>query len=450
MILTEKEIQVELNRGMLRHCTPLRNFLYGALLYLVMLILAPVTINAEYDFSAACYIIFCSLAFIGGCVVIPAPSLSEEAFVTYSAAQLKKIATILFALSVIATLAKFYDTFFIRDLSASRNAYENREASTGGSANPVAVVAAFFMYAPYLLLALMFCFEKQFRWIEKLFIWAMFGAQFFYPVLVGSRSGLLFPLVFLVLLCLYFRKIKLRFNLKTIVVAIVVLIVGCTVAGKMYSTRIFIINPHAVVADASRSEEGASATVPANETVYNLIYNSEDIPLVPDFLVGYVNIFQYYLHGFFEFPVQKRHVDTVLRRHTNGAYMFGIYIKFFDAVLGNRGSKIRMSAFAHPGIFNSVFGPIYTDFGWFGIIVMFLWGCIQKAVWLSVYRTGNIILLPWVFLGGMIIFLFPLLNLFPGPLCYAFTFIIVMYFLFPQQKPAAEPEDAAAQTARED
>ena len=193
MILTEKEIQVELNRGMLRHCTPLRNFLYGALLYLVMLILAPVTINAEYDFSAACYIIFCSLAFIGGCVVIPAPSLSEEAFVTYSAAQLKKIATILFALSVIATLAKFYDTFFIRDLSASRNAYENREASTGGSANPVAVVAAFFMYAPYLLLALMFCFEKQFRMVEKLLIWAMFGVQLFYPVLVGAAPGCCSP-----------------------------------------------------------------------------------------------------------------------------------------------------------------------------------------------------------------------------------------------------------------
>ena len=110
--------------------------------------------------------------------------------------------------------------------------------------------------------------------------------------------------------------------------------------------------------------------------------------------------------------------------------MFDIYVKFFDKISGKKHARVLLDAFVHPGIFNSVFGTVYTDFGWWGVIVMFFWGIIQQLVWRGAYKSGDFVLLLWVFMGGTIVFLFPLSNLFCGPPCYAFTFVIIMYYLF--------------------
>lgn len=442
MILQEEYVTFDVNRKMLRHCSPLRNLIYGALFYLVILLLAPVTINAEYDFSAASYVFACCAAFICGCLLIPRPIVSQEAVIRYSSAHLKEAVTILFLLSVIGVLAKILDSFFIRGISVSQDVLENRDVVGGGSANPVAIVAAFLMYPPYILLAILFCFDKYFQTFEKLIIWFLFGFQGFISVLMGSRSGLLFPGIFVALLCFYFRKVKLRFNLKILTSALVIFILGCILAGKMYSDRTLTLNPYAIIAETSRTS-GSAATVPSNDTVYNLIYNSEEDSWSYYFLVGYVNICQYCLHGFLEFPAQKKYVDISSGRRTNGACMFDIYIKFFDKILGKEHADILRDAFVHPGIFNSVFGPIYTDFGWMGLIVMFFWGLIQQLVWRGAYKSGDFILLLWVFMGGMVIFLFPLSNLFSGPPCYAFTFVIIMYYMFTGMhltQPVSSPE----------
>ena len=443
-ILPEESIYVEVNRGMLRHCTPQRNLLYGALFYLAVLLLAPVTIEAEFDFSAASFVFISCVAFIAGASIIPVPSDPMEKSIRYSGAQIKRLVMFFFVFSIICTLAKFYDTFFLRGLSISQDILENRDALGGGSGNPVAIIAAFFMYAPYILLLLLFSFGQYFTVFEKSLTWLFFGIQFFYTLLMGGRSGILFPCIFVGLTLIYFRKVRLRFNLKTLAAILVILVVGCTFSGKIYTERTLSLNPSAVMVRMTRLS-GAAATVPSNDTVYELICDMEENSLPYYFLLGYVNICQYYTHGFFEFFVQKLFADHVLPEHTGGTCTFGVYIKFFDRIFGTDHANMDkyLHSFAHPGIFNSVFGPVYTDFGWFGIIVFFFWGLIQKNIWNAVYRTGNIILLTWVFLGGTVIFLFPLVNLFYGVLCYGFTFVVIMHFLLPRQQVAAEGTENA-------
>lgn len=451
MRLQEEYVTVEVNRGVLRHCSPLRNLLYGALFYVTVLLIAPVTLNVEYSFGAAFFVFACCIAFIVGATVIPAPAVPENNSVRYPAARIQQLVRVFLILSVICTLAKFYDSFVLRGLSLSQDVLENREAAGGGSGNPVAIVAAFFMYAPYILLVLLFSFGKYFTVLEKILVWFFFGIQCLYTFLMGGRSGILFPFVFILLTLIYFRKVKLRFNLKTAVAALVIFIIGCTCAGKIYTDRTQTLNPYAVMVEMGRIS-GASATVPSNDTVYDLICESEEGSLPYYFLLGYVNICQYCIHGLFEFNAQKDFADQVLPEHTGGTCTFGVYIKFFDRLFGTDYANMDkyLYSFAHPGIFNSVFGPVYTDFGWYGIIVFFFWGLIQKLIWNAVYKTGNLILLPWVFLGGMIIFLFSLVNLFYGVLCYGFTFIVIMYFLMPQKvSPEEEVSGNAALTAVE-
>lgn len=425
----ESLITISVNRSVLKHFTPSRSFLYGMICYFVIFIISPITLDTEYSLRTAFYIILCSLSFYCGGLIFSYPK--ENVVLSYSKKDIDNLFSIIMICSIVGTLTKFFDTFFIRGISFSQDVFSNREISGEQSANPIAIVAAFFMYAPFVLIAFTYCFENYFSLSKKNIVLVIFACQFLYPILMGSRSAILYPAVFFISLIIYCKKISFSFKFKTIAIGILVLIAGCIISGRIYSNRLALTNSQMAVSDATLFS-GAASTVPSTKEARDLIDSLEDHPVSQNFVLGYVNFCQYYLHGIFECDIQKKFIDREMHgAHSNGQYMFGIYTKFINKILNREKKDIVETYFVHPGIFCSIWGSIYTDFGWFGIIVMFIWGYIQKAIWQKTWKTGNVILLTWLFLGGMVIFLFPLLNLFPGTLCYGFTFVVMMYFMCP-------------------
>lgn len=417
-----------INHRLLRYFTPACSCVYGILFYLFVLLLSPISLRCEFDIASFSYICLSIAAFCcGSFFVFPSRTLKMFSVETKHFRRAYKIILIF---AVIGTIAKFIDYFIIRELSFSYDMFGNREISSYYSGNPIALTAAFLMYAPYILIVFSFAVPTYISFVEKVLIWGLFGAQLLFPFLMGSRSGLLFPGLFLLIVLVYFKKIKLRLNIVNILIAFLLFVCGCVLSGSMFIERIHLMNSQAIVEDATRGE-GAARMVPANDAVYHILAELDDASLLKAGILGYVNICQYYVHGMLEFYGQKQHIDRI-GTHSCGEYIFSVYYRFFYALSGQDISPALLNRyFVRPGIFCSMFGYIYTDFGWFGILFMFLFGGVQKKLWNIVYYSGNLILLPWIFLGSIIIFLFPLLNLFSGSFTYAFTLIIALYLIFP-------------------
>ena len=425
------------NQKLLRHFTPARSCVYGILFYFFLLLLSPVSPRCEFDVSSIVYICLSIASFCCGSFIV-FPRRAPEIF-SLKTKHFQRAYKLILIFAIIGTIAKFIDIFIIRALSFSQNMFENREISLQHSGNVIALVAAFLMYAPYILIVFSFAAPASITLKGKILIWGLFGFQLVFPLLMGSRAGLLFPGLFLMLVLVYFRKIRFRLNTGIILIGLFLFICGCILSGSMYRDRILLMNPQAIVEDATRGE-GAANTVPTNDTIYHILSELEDFSLLKAGILGYVNICQYYLHGMLEFHGQKQYIDQ-LGAHSCGNYMFSVYYRFFQGLTGwNTSPVLLTSYFVRPGIFCSMFGYSYTDFGWFGLLFMFLFGGIQKKLWSIVYHSGNLILLPWIFLGSIIIFLFPLLNLFPGSMTYAFTLIIVLYLILPLSTSSAKTE----------
>ena len=434
-----------INHRLLRYFTPARSCIYGILFYFFILLLSPVSLQCEFDVSSFTYICLSIASFCCGSLVVN-PRRSQETF-SLKTKHVQQAYKIILFLALIGTIAKFIDIFIIRNLSFSQNMFENREISLHYSGNAVALAAAFLMYAPYILLIFSFAVPASVTSGEKFLIWGLFGCQLIFPLMMGSRAGLLFPGLFLMIVLVYFKKIKLHLNTGIILVGVFLFACGCILSGSMYRDRILLMNPQAIVEEATRGE-GAANTVPANDTVYHILSELDDTSLLKAGILGYVNICQYYLHGMLEFHGQKQYVDQ-LGAHSWGNYMFSVYYRFFQQMTGWNPSPVLLTSyFVRPGIFCSMFGYSYTDFGWFGLLFMFLFGGIQKKLWCIVYYSGNLILLSWIFLGSIIIFLFPLLNLFPVTMTYAFTLMIILYLILPMSVSPAKTQIEPSNSSR--
>ena len=112
-------------------------------------------------------------------------------------------------------------------------------------------------------------------------------------------------------------------------------------------------------------------------------------------LAGYCSLLQYFLSGFFEFQYL---VDLKDSNFAGGFYTFSFLPKLIAVVFGQSGESklVDMNAdFVNPrtGVFQSFFGSLYIDFGYYFMVACLLFGFVSEWLRLHVMR-GNILAFP--------------------------------------------------------
>ncbi len=148
---------------------------------------------------------------------------------------------------------------------------------------------------------------------------------------------------------------------------------------------------------------GYAYTIVPNDLMYQFIQNGGALG---EIAIGLLPIAQYYVHSIPEFQILWSMADTQV--FSAGALHFSPYIKFLS-ILGLASEPDLFELFPRVGIFTSFWGPLWVDFGWFSLLVMFLFGFLARMVGRGAYH-GDVGAYPLYTYLCVILFFMPVVN----------------------------------------
>ena len=118
----------------------------------------------------------------------------------------------------------------------------------------------------------------------------------------------------------------------------------------------------------------------------------------------------YYLSGVYELSRVLDRQDEQF--YAYGGYLFSPYVKAWSVLSGKNYNmaEVELNLFPRSGVFSSFFGPLWVDFGWFGMGLMYFMGYIFTLVARHA-KTGKFNLFPLYCYIVIVVFLFPVVNL---------------------------------------
>jgi hypothetical protein len=303
---------------------------------------------------------------------------------------LNKIFFMASALSAFGIILRVIDKYYIRGATFGANMMENRELISDAEINAFSVISSFFYPLVFLLpFVLMLLVKANLYKIHHVIIVLMLSL---FPVidgvLFGARSAILI-FVCLILMYLYvlgFLRMKMTFN--KLLLFFMFTILFFSFSGYLFDARTTIIGLDSV---KSTQISGYAYFMPLNDSYVQLLESLRG-SLVYYFALGFLNFVQYMGHGFFEllYLVDNFNTEYVLLGEQN----FAVVVKFIYKILGIPFSfDTNNAVLVRTGIYNTLFGPIYYDFGFFGVILIFLFGIITGRTSYQV-ENGDIFLLP--------------------------------------------------------
>lgn len=117
----------------------------------------------------------------------------------------------------------------------------------------------------------------------------------------------------------------------------------------------------------------------------------------------------YYLSGLYEFNLLFERPDA--QPFAYGQLLFYPFMRAFYKLTGSDAlDALDLQGYLYrEGIWQTFFGPVWADFGWFGPAFMILFGFLSQALAIRV-RKGSISILPIYIYFSMVIFFFPVIN----------------------------------------
>jgi hypothetical protein len=114
-------------------------------------------------------------------------------------------------------------------------------------------------------------------------------------------------------------------------------------------------------------------------------------------------LFQYYLHGMFEFFYMFDHMQA----HMLHIFSGGVFSKAYDIVTGNINAPADASFRA--GVYHTFLGSVYQAYGFLAPLVMFIWGVLFQCIFNKSKRC--LAFYPLRALLTIVVLLFPSLNM---------------------------------------
>jgi len=374
--------------GYMDRLTPTRALVAGLLVWLGLFVIAPVEPRWGDSWSG---VALCALGLAGLFFGFALPHLLglDPPRTRISERSATNLILIFTVLGMIGFAVKLVDFTLFRSVDFStQDAIQAREQLTRAEgSNAVSLVAAALL--PFASAALALAYYAKNTGIVKrigLTTWIGALAPALLPLLMASRSSLL------MLACLLF-VVSLNLTPRMQWRNVLTMSLGAVLISSLFA---FLI--------AQRVElSGSSMAYAARYSVYTyavplqpwaLEYINSGGSLAP-LLAGYCSLLQYFLSGFFEFQYL---VDLKDSNFAGGFYTFSFLPKLIAVVFGQSGESklVDMNAdFVNPrtGVFQSFFGSLYIDFGYYFMVACLLFGFVSEWLRLHVMR-GNILAFP--------------------------------------------------------
>lgn len=422
-------MEITFNTKFLYKLRPERMVLIAILMLLVMLILAPIQINNTLDFSSVVYIVSSLLAFLLGTKMIRTRAKRQQLTIQVNIPKLTKIYNLTFWLGFIGVVFRYYDLFFFRGLSLASTTLENMEMATEESGNIFSIVASLLIFNAYIPLTIDLVCDKLNTRKRKILTLLVFFSLMINALLSGSRFAIITPLVYWFILLLYAWQnqnpmVGKECGHRTIYS------IGCRIFDRgSFHTSVkwagcdcgyggFFRNRRLFRQSSGNSILSTTIIGKRRWVVLRLL----------------IYLFKYYsirntCH--FEFPVVKKFIDQK-NDHYYGTATFSVITKFILKIF-NSPYNILEQIYKHnarPGIWSTFFFLWYLDFGWMGIVFMFIFGYFAKKVWANVYYLHNILYLPLLCFLSIVLLLILQLNYIAGSGTYALFSFVTLPLIF--------------------
>lgn len=408
------------NISFLEKLRPTRLLIGAFVIWSVLFFTSPLDVNIRLNYFAFVLIFCCIVAFVLGTISV---RVKKKRFaVPKSKMSLYKLFRLVLILSVLGIALKAADRFFIRGISLDVDYFSNRESMEGGSGNVVAILASILAPFSYFPLFLMWKYKIQMSKIAQVVVFGLFVMQVFDSILLGSRSSLFVIFVFLLLYLLFFKKITL--TVKNVIFA------SLFIFGFLYLMNYIFIERTKIFAGDKAYE------IVLRESNFNYTVTSSDkfkkyfdrqSPLLQNLFFTYITTTQYFTHGMFEFSYLY---DNFEKDHSLGSHTFSVYARFINKVIGNEGNTETMETLApRTGVYTTLYGPLYLDFGWFVVFFMYLMGLLSKIIYEKAKNGSDGAILLYFYISVVLIFS-PVFNFISGAGgIFLLTTFIIYYFL---------------------
>lgn len=359
------------NVNFLNRLHPSKVIAFAFIIWAVLFFSSPLIVNIELNVTSYIFLFCCILSFILGVALVK----DKSGFRTSkSANNLKRFFFLILYLAILGLALKLTDRFLIRGISSSSNYFENREIMQAAGGNSFAILSSFLTPLGLIPIFLLWKYRISTNLMFKIIAFILFFAQIFDAVLLGSRSIIFVLFILLGLYLFYFKKIK------------ITLFKGLGLVMVIFS---FMLIMNYIFVERTK--------IFAGENTYELFLNQSNInytvtssydfkntfnkvnPTAQSVLFTYITTTQYFVHGMIEFSYLY---DNYKNDYALGSYTFAIYSRFLHKITGRKfDSKNLEQLSPRPGVFNTFFGPIFIDFGWFSLLFMVFFGMIVKVIY---------------------------------------------------------------------
>lgn len=382
-------------------------FILSFFIYLFVLAIAPVSVDIFYSansikFFAVSFLCF----FLGSLIVVPRIKLVRR---TYSPLSIqckssgiernnrfndmfysRNSRNILIFLVLVGFVLRLIDYYYFRGISASDDSSTARVLSLKNHASLISIFGAGFM--SLFMLPLHICYErKKMLLVVSKIDFLISGCMFLFPcyfaLMFKSRFQAILPILIFLSYVIHYHKIKSKELIFFAFISILSLLI----------IYLFFIN--------RLSQSGVSLLYSIYHSGYAFTLKPmlNDIGDYSNLYLFIINLFQYYLHGMFEFLYMFDHMQP----HMLHIFSGGVFSKAFDIVTGNINAPADASFRA--GVYHTFLGSVYQAYGFLAPLVMFIWGVLFQCIFNKSKRC--LAFYPLRALLTIVVLLFPSLNM---------------------------------------
>lgn len=333
--------------------------------WIFVFILAPISVYIPISIASVSLLFLCIASYVLGFLVLGAFS-GRQSTVVQNINFGKLSVLFVLGLSMLGEVCWLVDRLIFRGVSLENSFDVNRVSMENSASSLFSITSAFFL--GYCLLIPYVIKNSEYR--SSIFFttagWVIFWLPSFNSFIFASRSTFLFSVLFLFLL----HGLN-SFKIKHLLFAL-----GSIAFSMIYfaSQRLSSIDRDLTFSVMSA---GYSFTLKPHVGVLEKISYFPEI--LQDVILGFIHMAQYYCHGIFEyFYLYDNYGD---RPFTYGGTLFLIPYKFMsflgifpDAIIASKNAIVR------EGVFTSMVGAAFSDFGVFCFLFFLVFGLLSRWV----------------------------------------------------------------------
>jgi len=409
--------------------SPFTALMAGILFVAIIIFLSPVKLLYIGSIYSWLYIEF-SIASIFLGLLIGSKKVFFKSYpilITINSRYAKNIFFLIIMLSSVGVILRIYDKYFIRGASFANSMIENREVLMDAGTNIFSIVSSI-LYPLVLFIPFFYLFLRRIGVSKAIyFIITLVLASF--PIVdglfFGSRSLIMILLLLIIFYLYVLGYIKFKLNTKNIFFLFIFLVGFFLFNGYIFDARTRLIGLDPI--DSTQVSVYAYFLPLTDSTQIWLDGTKGSIFYF--FALGIINFMQYISHGFFELLYLVDKFDTSNIYY--GKQQFAVILKFIYKLLHIPFSfETNQEGLVRTGIYNTLFGPIYYDFGFVGVLFSFIIGFIIGKISNIILIKRNFILFPIYLYMILIIYFSLVVNLITfAQGLYSFV-SFVLFFIF--------------------